>query len=284
MLEDIALLPKGSSTFRTQQNQILEELTASLTDGDSTLFDDYLIVTPQGEILVSSNSNWNLEQVSEQTFFIEEVRTSEVSSYIVFSPLPFNQGSDLSGYDVVLFSSQPVLTNQGSLIGYVFGLSASPSIQHILEKNSGFLPNNNLFLVNDKGGFAGITDLAVENSLSLYTPNAAQEDLVYAGLSENPEAVEYASSDGRNVYGLYTFYPRLNIGFVVEYPIQIDLNRHSQGNALTLLIIGGFSLLIGLFLFFGAQRITKPLGELSKTVLQFSEGNWETRAQVNPRR
>ena len=109
----------------------------------------------------------------------------------------------------------------------------------------------------------------------------AQEDLVYAGLSENPEAVEYASSDGRNVYGLYTFYPRLNIGFVVEYPININLSRQNQGNVQTILIIAGFSLVIGLFLFFGAQRITKPLSELSKTVLRFSEGNWETRAQVN---
>ena len=123
MLEDIALLPTGSSTFRASQNQILEELIASLPNGDSTLFDDYLIITPQGEILVSSNSNWTLEQVSEQTFFIEEVSTSEVSSFIVFSPLPFNQGSDSSIYDVVLISSQPVLTSQGSLIGYVFGLS-----------------------------------------------------------------------------------------------------------------------------------------------------------------
>jgi GAF domain-containing protein/HAMP domain-containing protein len=280
MLEEIALLPSNSTAFRTKRTQILELLSTTLDTGGPALFDDYMIVTPQGEILVASNAAWERESIFEESFFEGVTSHGQTASVLVFSPLPFSSGSGSISHDVVLITSQPFLTSQGNLLGYVFGLSASPSIQNILEANSGFLPNNNLFLVNGKGAFAGITDLTVQDSLSLHTPNAAQENLVYAGLSEDPEAVEYTSSDGSNVFGMYAFYPRLNVGFVVEYPTQISLVNQSQSSNQTLLIIAGFSLLIGIFIYVASQRITSPLGELAKSIRQFSEGNWEARAAV----
>ncbi|MEN8241590.1 MAG: HAMP domain-containing protein, partial [Chloroflexota bacterium] len=279
MLEDIALLPSSSSAFSRDRGQLLKEIDSGLTSSPA-LFDDRMIVTPQGEILVASNPEWEGISIDGQPFFETITGPEAAASLFAVSPQPFSSGSSAESHDVVLISSHAIVTSQGGLLGYLLGLSSSPSIQATLEANSGFLPNNNLFLVNDAGEFAGITDLTVPDSLSPHTPNPGQESLVYAGLSNNPEAVEYTSSDGSSVFGLYTFYPRLNVGFVVEYPAQINLGSQNQSSTQTILLIAVFSLVIGVIVYLGSQRITAPLGDLSNTVRQFSEGNWEARAAV----
>ncbi|NIV10476.1 MAG: GAF domain-containing protein, partial [Aliifodinibius sp.] len=168
-------------------------------------------------------------------------------------------------------------------LGYLVGVSNKRAIQTVLEANHSFLPNNNLFLIDDSQRFAGITDVTKSASLTEMESSEGQNNIIYAGLEENPVATSYSTYNGTQVLGIYQFYDSLNLGFVVEVPEESVLGEINRLAPIAIGLIVATTMLISGLIFWGSRRITTPLLELSKTAQSFSEGKWEARSTVSRR-
>lgn len=277
--ETFAQLSETDPAYAETRNELIALLRTLNPQGAEPLFNYFLITNNQGEIILSSNIAWEGMTLQAQPYYLNRVITNSRISFIESSAYPFYNQSD-PGTDVLLFTSIELLNKDGTLVGHVIGISNSAAIQGTIEKNASFLPENNLFIYDENLNFSGITDLTTYDSLTPHTPTNGQLNVIYQGLDQNALAQAYTGLDGEQVLGIYTFYEPLNLGILIETPRSRSLQAIESLAPFAVGLIAGAILLISLFIYLGARRISNPLNELSRVAHSFAQGNWEARSNI----
>ncbi len=279
-LETLLQLSPTTPEYSSLQNEILSQLREMNPVGVEPIFNYLMFLDNQGKIIVSSNNAWENLDLSQEPYYQNKIISSTRLTFIDILPKPFYIDDSTYNLDVVMMTSLPITNTQNEPIGHFLGLSASPSLQANLELNSSFLPENNIFIINDSEKFAGITDLTTVDSFAPETPSAGQLALINRGPSNTALASSYTTYDGEQVLGLYSFYDLLNIGVIVETPSKSVLGpiESFAPFAVGIMVATVFGLAVLIYL--GSRRISEPLKELSTTTQDFAEGNWEARASI----
>ncbi len=284
LINSLQVLSSLSSTdpqYLDTKEDILSFLREINPPGKEALFNYLMVADSQGNIIITTNRVWENVDLSAQSYYTEQILPQENAYFIEITPPPFYEGAQSTTLDVVLLSAVKITDSQGNLLGHIIGISNSTSIQSALEANSSFLPENNLFLINEAQQFAGITNLQVMDSLTNLTPTDSHLGLIYAGPSSDPAPASYKTIDGEEVLGIYSFFDPLNIGFIVETPESKILGAIEALAPYAIGIMAGASILMSVLIYFGAQQITNPLKELSQVALSFAEGKWDARTNIS---
>ena len=274
---------QSDTEYQQYHDQVLKQLRSMNPVGQEALFNHIFLLDPQGHILVSTTRIWEGETLSGQSYFQNKIQTEEKAHFVEISPFLIYERETHSENEVSLFSSVPIRGRTNNTLGYILGVSDKRVIQALLETDSEFLPDNNLFLIDENLHFAGITDYKKSNSLSKIDPSADQKDFVNSLHEETPKATAYTTFDGSQVLGNYKIYKTLNLGFLVEVPEESVLGPINTLAPLAIGAIAITSLLISGLIFWSSRLITNPLKELSNTAQSFSEGNWDARININRR-
>ncbi|MFN2145247.1 MAG: GAF domain-containing protein [Anaerolineales bacterium] len=248
------------------------------TPGEVSLFNHLLLVSPGGKITLSTNRAWEGQFISNQEYFLSKIQSDSRASFLVIKPdLVYNPDSTPE-FEITHFMSFPLTTSNGTLLGYIVGISDGRAIQNVLEANSSFLANNKLFMLNEDQKFAGITDVNKSLSLTELQPSDQQLDVIFAGQSEATLASSYRSYDNDKVLGFYRFFEPLNTGFLVEVPEEDILGTISSLLPTSILAMSLTVVSIVILILVVIRRITNPLQELAQVTQEFSHGNWSSRS------
>jgi GAF domain-containing protein/HAMP domain-containing protein len=282
-LENYTSLDQNSPSRQDSRNETIAIIRQSNTPGEVVLFNHFMLIAPSGEIIISTNRSWEGEFISDQAYFHSQINTNTKASFLEVKPSLIFHPETSPEYEITHIMSEPVLGEKGNLLGYIAGISDGRAVQGILEANSSFLSNNNLFLLTEDQQFAGITDVTKSLSIREIQPSNQQMDVIFAGQSEATLATSYQSFDNTPVLGIYRFYEPLNTGFLVEVPEEDILGTINSLGPTSLLVITVTVLAMGALIFFVIRRITVPLQELALVTQEFSHGNWGSRSDYSSR-
>jgi GAF domain-containing protein/HAMP domain-containing protein len=272
------------AAYEDLHNRALAQMRALNPVGQETLFNHLLFLDIDGQIRVSTTRSWEGETLADQAYFQKKINIGELSHFFEFSPYLIYHPDALPENETVIFSSIPIKDRTNTLLGYLVGVSSKRVIQSTIEANRSFLPENKFFLVDlidDSLQFAGMTDFTKSDSLTEIQPSQDQINQTYTLQGEVPNAISYTSFEGSTVLGIYRIYDTLNLGFLVEVPEESVLGEINTLAPIAIGLMVGTTVLISVLIFWASRRITNPLGELSRTALLFSEGDWKARSTVN---
>jgi len=278
---NIFQLDPDNPSFNQARGEVLTRMRALNTSaGGATLFNFFLITDVSGNIIISSDYSWQGLNLSSQPYYQDTFLSDGMVSTLEILPAPFYTPDD-PNTDVMLLTVMALQDSQGKHIGHLVGMANSLVIQSVLEANASFLPENNVFLLTESQQFAGITDLASMDSLSPQSATSGHLDLANQGPTQNSIARSYTSTDGEQVLGIYSFFAPLNIGFIIETPESRSLQSIDSLAPYAIGMIAGTIVLIGLFIFIAARRISLPLIDLAGITQSFAGGNWNIRSQID---
>ncbi|MBN2043663.1 MAG: GAF domain-containing protein [Anaerolineales bacterium] len=277
-VESYTLLGEDSPSRQNLRNDTIAIIRQVNTPGETSLFNNLFLVSPSGEILLSTNRSWEGARINDQPYFQTKINTSVKASFLEVKPSLIYDPDSAPEYEIIHVMSVPVTGKNGSMLGYLAGISDGRAVQTILEANASFLPNNNLFMLTEDQKFAGITDVTKSLSLRELQPSSDQMETIFNGQSGTNLAASYQSFDNTPVLGIYRFYEALNTGFLVEVPEADILGTINSLAPTSILIMAVTVLAISALVYLAIRQITIPLQELAQVTQDFSHGNWDSRS------
>jgi len=268
------------ANFEELHNQLLVQIRALNPIGQESLFNHLFLVDMDGQVRVSTTRTWEGETIRDQTYFQEKIAVGERSHFFEFSPYLVYDPDSFPENETVIISSIPINDRENTPLGYLVGVSNKRVIQSTIEANRSFLPENKFFLIDESLQFAGMTDFTKSDSLRAIQPSRDQIQQTSILQGDTPDAFSYTSFDQTKVLGIYRIYESLNLGFMVEVPEESVLGEINTLAPIAIGLMIGTTVIISVLIFWASRRITNPLGELSRTALLFSEGDWEARSTI----
>lgn len=236
------------------------------------LFNQFLVVSPEGKVIVASRSEEEGIDLSDFPYYAE--LSEEQLSLLVNAPEPFSDA-------IAVISIAPFYDNDGNLLAILWGITEHTLIEEFLTEIN-FL-NSRMYFVTSHGEFLRVSDTAnAAMPTSMIQPNQEQVALF---LNPRPatvqNVVELQSNDGVAVFAAYTPLERLHAGFISELP---SATTQTQLNALLPSFVG--LLVIIIFVSIGlnwlsSRQIIQPLLDLAITARHFADGDWQKRAIID---
>lgn len=264
----------------------------------SATFNQHLILSPEGQILAASNSNWVGLNLSDQHFFTEHIASQPLNSFTDFSqpPLYTNTPSgEIEGMVItpeierlsrkmLVFTSAPILNSDGDIMAYAIGISETFAFQQVLQADLDLLPNAAVYIFNlesdmvDDTLAAGVTRLRGLTSLE---PSQEQIARFQAGPFQPGQiATAYTSFDGAGVVGIYNNFAPLDIGLLFEVPEDQVFSEINSLLPFTIWLLLIATVILTLVIISGTRSILRPVMEVVNASRLFAEGDWQMRARV----
>lgn len=269
---------KKSMTGIANDRGIVEMMTGHISDGASYAahhresreylaekldtyedFDEMMILSPEGNVHISTKEDNEGKIFSGEDFFIEGKKR------------PYAQKSryDLQMQQFVIFISAPIKSREGRIQGIVAGKLKMQELNNIIGKNRDFSIGEKSYLINE---FNYIIAEAGKNSTM---PRAVYTDAVKKCLSRE-EAIgeEYVSEEGSPVISAYKWVDEINACLLTEFDrkkVFIHLTEVKTG-----VIIAGAAggLLFALIGFALSRRFTRHISKLRSAAMEISRGKF----------
>jgi len=269
------LVPSDVST----REIILSQLQKVAQRSEGLLFNDFIITTPDGTIIIATQQSWEGENISSLDFY--KALFTNTGSMAVYGQPP------IGNRDMVIITSVPYFNDRNSLEATIFGLSGSISMIGLLEDANRFNPFAQSYLITLSRDFFRVDPH--QKTITRQEPSSGQSTIILpeivrysVGLdSDSDEFITATSFDGTSVIANYTWISDLKTALVVEIPVE---QAFGELNTIALYILGitlAFGILLGVAIWATTQRLISPLNLLTNATLQFSRGNWDQRAPVS---
>ena len=271
-------MEKNDSEFISTGEAILSELNKANAQGFEPVFDYFVIVDQQGEILAAPLANWIGETVDAKEFFNN--LTNSVQSQIIFRLHPFQAS------DTVVLTAAPILSENASTQGFVVAITRDDDLREFLRLAQ-IYPSSRAYFINTEKTYLGITELL--KKVTRLEPTIEQKQALEVGLVKGLERGEsyleiaYPSFESESVFGIFTWIPDINSGVVIEVPTS---TVYAHLNSLLPLAIGLVVALILALVFFvqlGAKQIVGPIVQVAQTANSIAQGEWQQRVSVTRR-
>ena len=279
---DTALKTNPQSTeFTTVRSDLNQEVRAlNLVEGKPT-FNDFILMKPDGTILIASKPAWEGVSLKDSPAF-NNLLAGNDQSYVLYNL------AALYPDQMVLATIVPHLDPSGSLSATLIGFTETRDLQDNLQSISNLYPSSNAYFILPTGQskiFIGIDPY--KNQLSVFQPSNTQNislssalDTLMGAGNPLPSTLEFNSSNNHPVLAQAAWSDTLHVGIALE--IQQD-TIFGPLNSLIPFTIGIFliSLLaMGIVISIGTTRVFRPLAKLAEITRKFSEGDFGQRAEV----
>jgi len=233
----------------------------SLSEGRR--FEELFLMDNRGEVVVSTNPQWETLDYSQQTFFQEGLKG-------VYVQPPFYSPSSKQ---VSVVFSRPIVDEQGHLLVLAGHASIAP-LNEIVRRRAGLGETGETYMVNRDYATVIASDPAGEGA-ELYSQST---EIVIE--NQDSGVGSYDNHQGRPVLGVYRWLPELQVALVVEQ----DQSEAFRSTYTMLGIIGGVvltALLVAVVVSLVITRsIATPLADLAETATQIAAGDLKRTATV----
>lgn len=271
-----------SADFTSVQGDFVQELRAlNFVEGKST-FNDFILMKPDGTVLIASEPAWVGTSLKSSPAF-NTFLTGNDQSFVLY-----NLGS-LYPNQMVLATIVPYLNPGGALSATLIGFTETHDLQDNLQSISNLYPSSKAYFIIpavQSKIFVGIDPY--KNQLNVFQPSNLQNanlgsilDTLMGTGSPEPHALEFNSTDNHPVLAQAAWSDTMHTGIALE--IQQD-TIYGPLNSLIPFTIAIFliSLLaMGVVISIGTRRVFRPLATLAEITRRFSDGDFSQRAEVH---
>ncbi len=257
---------------------ILDELQSTTQKGSDLLFNHFLVLSPDGKVLIASRAVWEGVNLADKEYY--NAISNEAISIAVYAPDP------LYSDQIAVLTSIPYHDSNNTLRATIVGISSSLSIQNIFQDVTRFHPAAQSYIITTRDEFIGLEPHKEE--LTLLQPSDQQANLLpplkdsytYGVSGKQYKVLSLLTFDETPAVTIYTWLPSLDIGLVIELPQEIAFGELNALAPFTIIMTGLMGILMGILTWTATQRLVQPLTELTYTTEQFAQGNWDLRAPV----
>lgn len=262
-----------SSQFDSIRESFLDILPEN-SDALHQRFDDYLLLNPDGVIVFSTNKEWQGSILDPALFDFEDKKT------MLLHDLPIYEEGE-----AILFTAVNYETARGgSVLGIIVGITTEEGVREMLSPLNGLAPYANSYFAQADGRLFVFDE---ENSTLSHTALAPEsEELLRSRLNEarengstSPADLELEFTAGSGVIAQVAWLPFLGSGVVLAVDSHAIFEHVDSLAPFTLLLVAGTVAAMGLVLYYGTQRIIRPLLSLSALTRKFAEGDTSQRAE-----
>jgi len=274
----LSLEDKETSTFETTREVILGELKSLNQERVGINFDDFIVLSSSGEIIISTRPSWEGLYLTDESF--SNIYTDQPGSYIGYAFDP------LSDDEIMLLTHIPY-HGEGTN-GYVIGMLSNSQLLEILTSVAKYQPQANSYIVLGNRIFLGldyrIEELAVllpsQSQLDVLTPlsdqytHRSREAQHIANSPDEHKGISLRSFDETPSIASFTWVSSLQAGVVIDIPESVALENLRALTPNALISLAVIVALLSIVLWFAARRFTQPIQTLTETTRQFARGDW----------
>lgn len=262
-----------SSQFRTIRREFFDNLSQTERSSGFKGFDVFLLLDNNGNVKLASDEEWEGTRL-DSAFLEFDGSQSKLASNI--PPLYEDQ--------LVLLTGKNYTTKRGSSLGFLVGITDGASLQDVLQPLSGLapyaetyfiLPDNQILAEKQQAGrFSAVEIEAASGSQIISELNSlkGREDT-------SPEAVETELVLGTPVLAQLQWLPSIQSGVILAIESNTVFEHVNSLTPFMVLLVIGTIGAMGVFLYYGASRVIRPLQYLAVVTRKFAEGDWSQRAE-----
>ncbi|MEA3349324.1 MAG: GAF domain-containing protein [Chloroflexota bacterium] len=276
---DQALTPGFQETteFAARREYILTTLQAINHKRGTVTFDDFLIVTPSGEVLISSNQQWEKSNIANTEYFRTLTEASDSLAYYAPKPLTSDQ--------LVIFTHVPYQHKESST-AHILGILNPLKLQAVLESAVDYDPNISSYIITKNERFFDIDPH--KGDLRILEPSADQTEKLLPLEAQNipgsnnnqTKAISLRTFDHTQVIANYRWIPSLKTGLVIEIPETVVFQQLRSIIPFAIAILGFLVVFLGISLLLATRRLVGPIQTLTQTVQAFRQGDWDQHVAV----
>lgn len=258
---------------RTEFAQIVTSVNPA---GGRATFNQFLLLTPSGEIALASKPNWEGVSLHDLPFY-KGLTSTDHRSFTVFDARP------LYPDQLVLFTVSQFRSADGSAVGTLVGITESPELQNILQNLARPSSGAQALFVTQQGAIIG-TDPYTNVMTQVQAPAAETTPIMSAldkmmNVSEvAPASVVFTTAAGTRSFGQVLWLNSLQTGIVYEIDEGRVFGALSSLVPFTIGILLLALVAMGIVLSMGAARVFRPLEALADITRRFSDGDFSQRS------
>jgi GAF domain-containing protein/HAMP domain-containing protein len=267
-----------SQEFKAIRTSVVEEFDNLNEEQGTIAFDEFILMDLDGNVKVSSNPDWQglaIKDISAMNGI-----TPENPSFLAYkvSPLFENQFS--------LVTILEYKTSRGSSLGYLVGITEPEQMLELLRPIQALSPLAHSYFILPTGEFITI-DPETDQFTLISETSKSQQDVLVPNLTSMrlnnvsaPSPFEITNADGKKTLTQIQWVPSMHSGVALEVDadsVYSGLNSLAPFMLVLLLVV---LLITSIVIFWGINRITRPLRGLADITQQFAQGNWGSRASV----
>ncbi|NOZ00042.1 MAG: GAF domain-containing protein [Chloroflexi bacterium] len=278
IVEKIANVSHDNPSFPTYRQQLITEFDVVNRPDSKPLFEDFMLVKPDGVIYVASRSDWEGLSLAGSKDYREFTEGAHSIGIFDLAPILSNQ--------FALLTIRPFGTAGGQPLGFLVGITESASAQNVLEELTSFDATASAYYVTKEGAYIGID--AYTNQLREFVPSAEQDQAVAAALPTEEVGsdeifsplLEFVNAEGVPVAAQAHWMPAIGAGMVLELPQEIAFGQLNNLVPFTITLFILTIIVMGLVIWVATNRVVKPVLSLADMARRFSEGDWQMRSTV----
>ncbi len=265
----------ASSEWETSRLTLLDIYSKKVSSPDYSYPNDLLVVLPNGTILISTNPQW--EGLTMENGSAYSSLLTEASATVRYHSSPFYENQFL------VFVSQPVVDSSDRLTAILVGIDESDRFGSILSLGNLPYPTGRAYLITDPETDGAFIGLAPNNgNIEAYTPSSDQNQVLTPRLTDDNRngLLDFNSFDGEPVIAAIRWIDVLSAALIIEVPQTVivePITSLAIANAAIFLIA---LLVLGVAIWRGAARVTRPILQIAATTQAFADGNLQARAPV----
>ncbi len=263
-----------SSEFDNIRGSVLQEFRNLNSAEDSPSFNQFLLLDPNGNIKISSNTEW--EGMALDPSVLEKTG-SENHSIALYGLSPLYQN------EFILVTNQQYKTRRGSLLGYFVGITEKKNLQKLVQPLDGLSPQAATYFVLSDRHFVYNNPQTGEFTL-FESPSQDSINSMFSDLMVQktplPETLEITEAGGEDTLAQVQWFPGMQSGVVLEVKARDIYDQITGLIPFTSVLILGALLATALVMALSINRVVKPLRSLSDIALAFADGDWSRRSEV----
>lgn len=269
-----------SSPFFIESGQVITDIFTALNrEGAEPIFTQFLLVTPEGDVLLASDKEWEGANIKNDPLF-ETLREADAQTIGLYDFAPFFPGQ------FVFLTVDQYRTSDSVSRATIIGISEQQAAISILDSLVNLSPETSrVYFVTNRGGFIGIEPYT--NGLAQFVSSSEQKTIIdqaietlKANPEEKPVSVEFLNEAGQRAIAQVAWVEQLQTGLVLEVPSTTVFGQLNSLVPFAALVYSAIGLAIFLALRFITNYITNPILSLANATSRIAEGNLQERIDV----
>ncbi len=273
---------RQSLTFNAIRGSLLENYNALVVNEENPTFNQFLVIRPNGNILVSTNEAWEGLTLKD-TPLARKLSSREPVTVTLFDLQP------LYPQKLAAFTIQPYFSSGGSYLGSLVGVTEPQSLAILLQPLVNLSPSADAYFVTPSGLLIGTdpytNDLGPLSASDTQVSKieAAFASMMQPGAASSPASLNFPLRSGQPVIAQAQWLPELETGVVLQLPEAVVLGEINTLIPFTILVVLSALLAMGLVIGAAINRLINPVLALTKITQRFADGDLSERAAVKSR-
>jgi HAMP domain-containing protein len=269
----------GDPLFTEARNTLIVTFNEINREEANPLFNLFLILDADGNVLASSDRNWEGATLVDSPNYAR-LHDADNESFGVYDFTPFYPGK------FSLLTVGQYRTSDGVARATIIGVSEQQSAAAILQSLVNRVPESGAYFVSNLGDTIGLDPYT--GGLQILVTSAEQKEtlaqtfapMMEAEVDITPVTVNYSNEKGEPVISQAVWLKELHTGIVLEVPTESIFGNLNDLILFTFIIFVFAAIAMFLVISAGTNRLIEPILSLSEITGRFAQGNWQERASV----